>query len=82
MKCALVADQAMADLDKTGQHWLTKPLNDPQDWADNLGRQLRITDTHKTYIEEVLLSLVAQIEPMLQPWPQSSDLDEWKEMAQ
>jgi hypothetical protein len=82
MKLALIADKAMADPDMTGGFWLTRPLNSPDEWAEHLGRQLRITDTYEEDIQYTLLMLIPEIEARLNPWPRTSELDTWKDLAE
>ena len=48
LKNALVADLVFENLDQSGDHYLTDPLNDEYDWTEHFGRQLGLVRTWGT----------------------------------
>lgn len=74
LKNALLADLAMKELDKAGDHWLTEPLNDPEQWTDHLARQLGFRRRPPWHLQETLMVVVVQLDEVLQDWPPRVDL--------
>lgn len=74
MRDALVADRAMEDLSAEGNGWMRDRPRQPEEWTENLARQLGI-DFYYDGVHETLLLVVEQLDALIREWPPSSDQD-------
>ena len=70
LKNALVADLVFENLDQSGDHYLTDPLNDEYDWTEHFGRQLGLVRTWGDGgIHDTLIFILQQVDDLLRTWP-------------
>jgi hypothetical protein len=69
MKNALVADQVMADLEKSSDHLLTDPMGDEKDWTEHLAHQLSINRWGPGDVHDTLMFVLQLLDERLRVWP-------------